>query len=366
MKTAIIQEWLARDGGSEKVTEQLAAAFPAAPIYCLWDDAPDRFGAGRVHESWLAKTPLRTHKRFALPFMPVTWRHLGTSDAERIICSSHLFAHHARFSGAGRDATKYVYVHTPARYIWNPELDERGDSLAARTVSRVLKPMDRRRAQEAVSIVANSRFVSDRIRDAWGIETAVINPPVDTAAFDPTKPPDLTAEEESILEGLPGDYLLGASRHIPYKRLDTVIRLGSETGTPTVISGDGPETARLKELAESLGSDTRFVGRPSTELLAVLYRNAGAYVFPAVEDFGMMPVEAMASGTPVIALNRGGAAESVVDGSTGVLIESFDSEYATDAVHRALLMGSSDCVARAKEFGLEPFQKRIHEWVGDA
>src|SRR5690606_23178144 len=134
-----------------------------------------------VHETWLAHTPLRGHKALALPLMPAVWRSLPRRDTDWVLTSSHLFAHHARFRGAAREAPRLVYAHTPARYIWAPDLDVRGDSIPARLVSRALMPLDRRRAQEPVAIAANSEFIAKRIALAWEREAEVIYPNVDVA-----------------------------------------------------------------------------------------------------------------------------------------------------------------------------------------
>ena len=165
MSGILVHEWLARFGGSENVFEVLSETFPDAERFCLWNDSDGRFTG--VNETILARTPLRRSKAAALPFMPAVWRHLPRRDADWVLCSSHLFAHHARFGGPARDAVKLVYAHTPARYIWTPELDGRGDRLLARAVAAPLKPLDRRRAAEPVSIVANSAFVAQRIADTW-------------------------------------------------------------------------------------------------------------------------------------------------------------------------------------------------------
>jgi hypothetical protein len=136
MSGIIVHEWLAPAGGSENVFGAIAEAFPDAERWCLWKES-GRFDP--VHETWLARTPLKGRKALALPVMPAVWRTLPKRDADWVLTSTHLFAHHARFGGRAADAPKLVYAHTPARYIWVPELDARGDNLPARLVSRALK-----------------------------------------------------------------------------------------------------------------------------------------------------------------------------------------------------------------------------------
>jgi glycosyltransferase involved in cell wall biosynthesis len=360
-----VHEWLARRGGSENVLEEIVATFPDAQVQSLWNDAPQRFTDVHVAETWLARTPLRKSKALALPFMPLTWRHLGDNDADWILCSSHLFSHHARFSGPARTAPKLVYAHTPARYIWTPELDARGNNVLAKAARKPLQHLDRARAQEARAIAANSEFVRTRIQDTWNRDSVVIYPPVDVQAFadDPTS--DLTADEARILAALPSTFLLGASRFIPYKRLDLVIALGVASDTAVVLAGDGPSYSELQSLADQHPSgQVTFVLKPSRALLSALYRRSLAYVFPAIEDFGIMPVEAMAAGTPVIARNIGGAAESVLDGVTGVHLGDFDGQAGRDAVALAATLSAQDCIDRAWQFDQAVFRTTLRSWVG--
>jgi glycosyltransferase involved in cell wall biosynthesis len=363
MTGLIVHEWLAKTGGSENVVEALASIFPDAPITSLWDDSPARFEAGRVSETWLARTPLRKSKAIALPLMPLVWRNLREASADWVLCSSHLFSHHARFSGEARAAPKYVYAHTPARYIWAPELDGRGNSLFARAMGVPLKALDRKRAQEAFSIAANSAFIQNRIEMAWGRESVVIHPPVNVAAFAADSNAALTNAEESILETLPATFILGASRFVQYKRLDVAISAGLAAGVQVVLAGEGPDAPRLRALAEEHPGVVTFVPRPSLALLNQLYRRALTYVFPSIEDFGIMPVEAMATGTPVIANAIGGASESVKHGSTGALLESFSPAALRIAVETAAQTQAADCEARAWEFDSTVFEKKILDWI---
>ncbi|PXA68665.1 glycosyltransferase [Cryobacterium arcticum] len=363
MAGIIVHEWLAKRGGSENVVEEIVATFPDAQLQSLWNDAPQRFVNRNVAETWLARTPLRSSKALALPFMPITWRHLGSNDADWILCSSHLFSHHARFAGPAREAPKLVYAHTPARYIWNPELDVRGNNILAKAARSPLQRLDRKRAQEARAIAANSEFVRKRIQDSWHRDSVVIYPPVDVEAFAEDPAAHLTAEEEGILDTLPDTFLLGASRFIPYKRLDLVIALGVASDIPVVLAGDGPSLPDLQDLAAQNPGRVTFVNKPSRALLSAVYRRALAYVFPAIEDFGIMPVEAMAAGTPVIARDFGGVAESVIDGVTGVHLHDFTGQAGREAVALAAGLRAEDAVARAWQFDKSVFHSSLQAWV---
>ncbi|WES62917.1 glycosyltransferase [Microbacter sp. GSS18] len=360
MAGLIVHEWLEASGGSENVFETLVQTFPDAGRVCLWNDSGGRFAD--VEETVLARTPLRRSKALALPFMPAVWRSLPERDADWILASSHVFAHHVRFGGPARDVPKLVYAHTPARYVWVPELDQRGDSLAARAMSAALKPIDRRRAGEATAIAANSRYIAARIAEKWDREAEVIYPPVDVGAF--AAPLDLTDQEQRALDALPSEFLLGVSRFVPYKRLDAVIEAGLASGMPVVLAGAGPEERHLREIGARAGIPVVLVHQPSYALLRAIYRRASALVFAPVEDFGIVPVEAMASGTPVIANAVGGASESVIEGVTGAHVATWKRGELRDAVARALEARPQDCIARAADFDTSVFTSRIRSFVG--
>lgn len=364
MRGLIVHEWIANHGGSENVLEQMALEFPEARIHCLWNDSKGRFDDKRVDETWLARTPLRKSKVVALPFMPATWRTLGPADADWILCSSHLFSHHAKFSGLAKAAKKYVYVHSPARYIWTPDLDGRGRSKAIRMASRPLRIIDRARAQEAHSVASNSKFVRKRVESAWRRESQVIYPPVSVREFsDPNYGAPLSAIEVDQLAALPDAFLLGASRFIPYKRLDSVIKMGQVNNIPVVLAGDGPELPFLRRVADETPGMVTFIHRPSFSMLRELYKRALAYVFPAIEDFGIMPVEAMAAGTPVIAPSIGGASESIIDGKTGRLLESFSPASMRGIVGEVENFKSEDCLEQAWNFDTSVFRQNVRKWV---
>jgi glycosyltransferase involved in cell wall biosynthesis len=361
----IVHEWLEKHGGAETVVEQFGELYPDASIFCLWDDFPERFSKQDVRESWLASTPLRRRKPLALPLMLPTWRRIPVSEADWILCSSHLFAHHARLLNRDLDIPKFVYTHTPARYIWSPELDHRGESRLVRAASSVLQRIDRRRAAEAVSIAANSRFVQQRISSTWGRSSVVINPPVDTKYFsdglDSTI--DLRDDEKRVLDELPSQFILGASRFVPYKGLDKVIAAGEAADLPVVLAGDGPHYAVLQEMGAEARVPVHILRAPSRPFLRALYQRAMVYVFPAIEDFGIMPVEAMATGTPVVANRLGGAGESVIDGESGILLDSFEPRELKAAISSASGLDALKISARANDFDLPVFRKRVADWM---
>ncbi len=360
----LVQEWIEKSGGSEKVFDAFAHAFPDADLFTLWNDDPGRFGDRPVRESWIARTPLRKRKPLALPFMPLTWSSLDLDAYEWTLSSSHLFAHHL---GHGERATRqHVYVHSPARYLWTPDLDQRGANPLVKAAAPPLRALDRRRAQAShAEFAANSAFVRARIRKAWDVDARVIHPPVDATAIRDTASweGELTGSDAELAASLPDRFLLGASRFVPYKRLDLVIRAGEAADVPVVLAGSGPLAEELRAQADAARVPVTIVPRPSDALLYTLYQRSLAYVFPAVEDFGIMPVEAMAAGARVLVSDVGGATESVVDGVTGVHVHDWEGAGLADAVARAAALDPADSVRRSADFAAAVFERSIASWV---
>lgn len=365
MAGVLVHEWIERSGGAEKVLDEFVRCYPDADLYCLWNDAPERYPGTTVRESALAGTPLRGRKALALPAMPLTWRGLRDRDYDFALISSHLFAHHATFAGTSPELPKFVYVHTPARYVWTPELDERGNSIPARLAAPMLRWIDRKRASEGASFAANSEFVSRRIERAWGVQSRVIHPPVDVDRIAGVEDwrSRLTEAEQQVLSDLPSPFVLGASRFIPYKRLDWVIRAAEKAGVAAVIAGSGPEEDHLREQASAASVPVRILHRPSDAMLFALYQQALAYVFPPIEDFGIMPVEAMAAGARLITNSVGGASETVVQGIDGLHFHDDRWESIAECIH------DIDSVSPVRshthdKYSVSRFHAEISDWTG--
>ncbi|WP_237463798.1 glycosyltransferase [Leucobacter aridicollis] len=363
MTGLIVHEWIERVGGAERVLDAFADLAPEADIYCLWDDAPGRYPR-RVIESPLSRTPVRGKKALAMPFMPHVWRELRVGEYDWSLISSHLFAHHAQVAGVTAER-KFVYVHTPARYLWEPELDGRASSWYLRAVAPTFRTIDRHAARRNRNVAANSKFVRNRIRRVWDTDATVIYPPVDISRL--SRRGDwrdaLSATEAATFQALPGTYILGASRFVPYKALDRVIDAGAAAGVPVVLAGSGPDETRLRAYAAESSTPVIFVSRPSDEMVAALMQHALVYVFPAVEDFGIMPVEAMALGTPVVVNAVGGASESMLEDVTGVSVHDFSHESLASAVTAASRLSGLACRERAREFSTNRFTSEIRDWM---
>ena len=361
MTGLLVSEWIEPTGGAERVLDRLAGLFPDADMLCLWNDAPERYTDRRVRETWLARTPLRNHKAFALPLMPSTWR-VPQRGYDWTLVSSHAFAHHVRVGAA--NVPKYVYVHSPARYLWAPELDARGDNLAARVAGPGLRAIDRRAAQDATSLAANSRFVADRIARAWEREATVIHPPVEVEWIASGGwRHQLTDAERRTLDELPPDFVLGVSRFIPYKRLEVVMQTGEILGLPVVIAGHGPMEAQLRAQAETVSVPVQFEIQPSDAMIFALMQRARLFVFPPIEDFGIVAVEAMASGTPVMANRIGGAGESVLEGTGGALFDPSSPADIRAAADACADLSFADIASHAHRYDATRFDRALRDWV---
>ncbi|GAA3400858.1 glycosyl transferase [Pseudarthrobacter polychromogenes] len=297
--------------------------------------------------------------------MPATWSYAPKKDYEWTLTSSHLFAHHARVRN-GQDASrKFSYVHTPARYLWNADLDARGANPLVQAVAPLFKCIDKHASKSTYEFGANSEFVRKRIQENWGRDARVIYPPVNVAQIQSVAnwTEEITGEERRVLDSLPDQFILGASRFVPYKRLELVIETGMATSMPVVIAGSGPHLQALSEYAEKSTVPVMIVERPSDELLYALYQRALVFVFPAIEDFGIMPVEAMACGTPVVVNAVGGARESVNAPVAGAVVEEFTGRTISNAVSFEAGLSSDAVADNARRFSRERFKSEIDTWI---
>lgn len=363
MAGLIAHEWIAQHGGSENVLAAMVEAYPDAEIHTLWNDAPERFAQARVIESWLARTRLRHHKALALPFMSNAWSRVDTSEADFVLASSHVFAHHVGGRKLDGNVEKFVYVHTPMRTVYAADQDSRGMSLPVRMAAGLVRNSDRRFVDTSVHYAANSHYIRERIDKVWGQQSRVIHPPVDTSTIRSSRL-SLNGAEEAQSALLPDDFILGASRFVPYKRLDLVIAVAERLRLPAVIAGRGPQRDELVQIAEAASVPVFVVEGPSNAMLHHLYRRASTFVFPAVEDFGIMPLEAMAAGTPVVVGAEGGACEGVEAVHGGVVAHAVTIDALAAAVQEAQELDLTGVPDRVDElFGTERFVSELRHWV---
>ncbi|MFG1920162.1 glycosyltransferase [Micromonospora sp. NPDC048898] len=348
---ALVHEWFTATGGAEQVFRQLTEVFPTAERFALWSD--DDADPPPLRVSWLARTPLRGNKAVALPFMPLVWRTLTRDHFDVVISSSHAFAHTVRLGKP--DRTRHLsYVHAPARYLWNPGVDDRAAGPMLAVPRRLMRALDVGLSHHVHSYAANSVEVRDRIRRHWGRDAWVINPPVDVDFFSAAPAAD---------RAQPRDYLLGVGRWVRYKNFDLIIAIAEEAGLPLVIAGSGPEEARLRRLAHDATVPVTIEVHPDRFRLRQLYWGARALLFPVHEDFGIVPVEAQACRTPVVGLRRGGLLETVVDGETGVLVDSLDPRDHAAATSRLDELDPARIPVQAGLFSTQTFARRVIEWV---
>jgi glycosyltransferase involved in cell wall biosynthesis len=354
---AIVHEWLSARAGSEKVFEAMAEAFPSADLYALTRQPGlllDLAGR-RVTTTFLDRRRLRARRALTLPLMPLAWRGIVIARAyDTVLTSSHAFAR-AFPPARAASTTHYCYCHAPMRYAWTPQLDARTRRWTRSTaaVRLPLRAWDRRTAASVDHFAANSTDVRERIRRFYGRDARVIFPPVDTRFYTPAP-----VEPERT-------YVLAVSRFVRYKRLDLAIAAAARVGVPLIVAGSGPEEARLRRLATAEGGAVTFVIAPDDAALRELYRHAAALVFPAIEDFGIVAVEAQACGTPVVAMNAGGARDTVSEGRTGVRVSAQDVALFASALRDLLRRGvdAAACRAHAERFSHERFVAELRRWI---
>lgn len=352
LRVAVVHEWVDSYAGSEQVFETIAKLIPHADLYALSVQPNVRLDLGgrSVTTTFLDSGGLRSRRDLTLPIMPLAWTSLGRRNYDLVITSHHAFAHGNRL--AAKSGTHLSYVHTPARYIWSPEIDERGRGVALAPARGILKRFDRRLAGRVDAYAGNSRAVADRIQKYWGRKADVIHPPVRVDYF----------ADHGVVEPT-RDYVLGVGRWIPYKNLDLVIEAADKVGLPVKIAGRGPSKARITEAAAAASVPVELIESPSDAELRRLYANAGCLVFPTVEDFGMVPVEAQAAGAPIVAIPEGGVLETVVEGVSGVYAAELSSAAIAEAIPRALPLHGDGPSENAMSFSQQAFSRAFSDWV---
>jgi glycosyltransferase involved in cell wall biosynthesis len=351
-RMAVVHEWVDAYAGSEQVFEAIAGVFPRADLIALSYEPGVRLALDgrRVQTTFLDKAGLRNRRSLTLPFMPVAWRALGKNKYDVVISSHHAFAHTSRLADIG---THLSYVHSPARYLWSPEIDGRGAAGYLRPVKSALRSIDLAASKRVTAYAANSTAVAERIRQFWGRDATVIHPPIrvdffgEPAAAPPTR-----------------NYVLGVGRWIPYKNLHRVIEAADLAGMPVKIAGRGPDRSRIVAAAAAAKVPVELIEAPSDEALRDLYRNAACLVFPTIEDFGIIPVEAQAAGTPVVAVAAGGATDTVRDGRTGFLVADSTPEALSARILDVGSIDPLDCRNNAARFARAIFDARMEDWVG--
>ena len=357
MKVALVHDYLNQMGGAERVVLALHEIFPDAPLYTSIYD-PKRVDAAfqkmDIRTTFMQKLPLvKKHHQPFLPLYPFAMESLDLRGYDLVLSSSSAF-------GKGvitRPETMHIcYCHTPMRWCWN--YDEYVERERLGRISRSILPFlitglrvwDQMSATRVDHFIANSPVVADRIQKYYRRDAVVIPPPVDASrfTFDPTI--------------MPEEYFLIVSRFMPYKRIDLAIEACNRLQLPLVIIGSGRDENRLKSIA---GPTIRFMGRLSDEEVLYYYAHCRAFILPGEEDFGITPLEAQASGRPVIAYGAGGALASVVEGITGTFFQeqAVESLIAVLASFDERKYDPQTIRNHALEFDMPRFHRRILQYI---
>ncbi len=365
MKVALIHDHLAQDGGAEKVLKVFSDMFPEAPIYTLLYEqkhVTKYFKDRHIETSIIQKLPGGIkHYQWYLFFMPIAVEFFDLSAFDLVISDTSSFA---KGVITKPDCLHLCYCHTPTRYLWSDThqyINElKYNKWLKKIISLILNRIriwDRLAADRVDVFVANSKTVQARIAKYYRRNSTVIYPPVETEKFSIK---DLATQK-------PEDkYFLAGCRLAPYKRIDLVIEafkiLGSEYKLK--IFGDGVDLERLKILAAG-ATNVEFLGRVSEEEKAQLFQSAQAFINPQEEDFGITVVESMASGRPVIAYERGGATETVIEGKTGLFFNEQKAPALVAAIKRFadLNFNSEEIRAHAEQFSVANFKAQITEFI---
>ncbi len=355
LKIAIVCDWLTNMGGAEKVIMAMHRLFPNAPIYTsLYNpDKTPGFEKNTVIPSYLQKIPgAAGHHQLFLGMMPKAFESFNLDGYDIVISSSHSCAKGV----ITNPSTLHIsYCHSPMRYAWENSINYIREyninpliKKAAPFFIHKLRMWDRLSADRVDYFVTNSNYVKNRIYKYYKRPATVIHPFVDTEKFTPGAGRD--------------DFYLAAGRLTPYKKFDLVVKAFNELKLPLKIAGTGVAKSELMKIASD---NVEFLDYVSDEKLINLYRSAKALIFPQIEDFGIIPLEAMACGCPVIAYGKGGALETVVNKKTGL----FFGEQTVESIKRAvndfekLRLNHNTIRSHAETFSEDVFRAKLLDYI---
>ena len=356
MRIALVHDYLVQNGGAEKVLEAFCELFPYAPIYTLIYSEKlmhGSFSGKNIKTSFLQRMPFAVGRHRIFPqFMPFAIEQFDFSDYDIVLSDSSSFA---KGIITGPETLHICYMHTPMRFAWDDCQKYNRDFYFPLFVKKLvpffmnyIRLWDRASADRPDKIIANSSFIARRIKKYYKRESVIINPPVDVDKF------KISRQKEN--------YFLAAGRLMAYKRFDIVIEAFNKLKLPLKIIGRGPEMKRLKKMAEK---NIEFLGRVSDKELAEYFSQCQAFVFPQEEDFGIMAIEVMASGTPLIAYRGGDIPEHMEEGKTGMLFERQTAEDIINAVRKFKNSDYNPEYIRASvlKFDKSEFKAKIKEYI---
>lgn len=358
MKVVLAQDWLTDNGGGEACLRGFLDLYPKSPILTtIWNEKKvTQFNDTKILTSYLNHYPYaKTKWRLFAPLMPRAVESLKVPSSQVLISNCYTVI---KGLITKPETLHICYCHTPTRSLWLPNLDERpyeGNIIKRSIASQMahnLRLWDFAAARRPDIFVANSKNIRKRIKKFYRRDAAVIYPPVNVNKF------------KIVDRNEVGDYFLFVSRLIPYKKADLAVSTFNQLELSLKIAGDGPERKKLERMA---GKNVEILGYVDDKKLVDLLAHCRAFIFPAEEDFGIAPVEAMASGRPVIALGRGGALETVVDGETGIFFKEQTIDSLAGAIKRfAKFEPTFEPQAarkQAEKFSVERYKREWGEFV---
>lgn len=371
MKIALVHDWLTCFGGAEQVLKSFHRLFPEAPIYTLFYDKKEMaevFPGAEIRTSFLQKFPkfLRTRKRWLLPFLTVAPETFDFRDFDLVVSSCSAFAKGIIV----RPQTIHIcYCHTPTRFIWDWHqnyLREQNVKWPLRFtlnfITNYLRVWDKTAALRVDYFIANSETTKARIKKYYQRDSAVIYPPVDLKKVQSSCLPAGMAK----FKVQSNDYFLIVSRLSPYKNIELAVEAFNKLELPLVIIGQGPQ---LRFLGKKARKNIKLLGFQPEEVLRQYYRNCQALIFPGEDDFGITPLEAMSYGRPVLALRKGGATETVIEGVTGEFFDDPHPVVLADGVRRlreSMKNYNPETIREhAQKFSRRRFEEEIKEFINN-
>lgn len=357
-KVAIVHDWLVTNAGAEKVLRNILDVYPTSDIFSLVDFLTQKqrievITGKYAKTSFIQKMPFaKKYFRNYLPLFPKAIESLDVSSYDLIISSSWAVA-----KGVKKTSTEQIhicYCHTPIRYAWDL-YDEYTSNLSqpkkflVKKSLQYIKAWDLKTIEQVDHFIANSNFVANRIKKTYDRDSTVIYPPVDTKAF------SLVQKKE--------EYYLCASRLVSYKKTKLIVESFNEMSSKKlIVIGDGEEYAEISKIAKE---NIEILGYQPDDILIQYMQKAKAFVYAAIEDFGIVPIEAMSCGTPVIALNVGGTAETVIDGENGVHFQSQTKRDIIDAVNRfeTISFSTKKISQLAQKYSNNRFKNEISRYI---
>ncbi len=362
MKVALVYDRVNKWGGAERVLLALHKMFPMAPLYTSVYSRHDAKWASEFSEvitSFLQKVPLaKNHHEWFAPLMPLAFESFDFSEFDLVISVTSEFAK----SIIVPPGTRHVcYCLTPTRYLWSGYEEYFKNKFLKYTSWPIvywLRKFDKAAAQRPDVVIAISSQVQNRIKKYYDLDSQVIFPPTNTLP---------SHRKNSLLRGpsaasrsfsLDANYFLIVSRLVPYKKVDLAIRVFNKLGLPLVVVGTGSEEAKLKAMAKS---NIYFARNVTDDELATYYKNCKALVFPQEEDFGLVAIEAMSFGKPVIAYKKGGALDFIEEGENGIFFDEQTEDSLSHAVKKLFTMKWSDdiIVSTSSEFSEKRFKEEF-------